>query len=170
MRRGLFIFGISLILISFVSAGWFSDFFNGNEITGYAIAEDCENVAALYHFDGNANDASDNSNDGTPNGVTSVTGKVGDAYSFDGGGSDIINFGSDSSLDDLGPMSLSMWVYLDSYVSNDRIITKGVAGSNGWALFVGSGSSKRLTFLNDWSGGMWLLVGVIRFQQGNGPM
>ena len=100
MRRG---FALSclvfVLLISFVSAGWFSDFFYGDGITGNAIVDDCSNVVALYHFDGDALDSSGNGNDGTENGgVTSVAGHIGSgAYSFDGV-DDFIDFPFDSSL------------------------------------------------------------------------
>jgi hypothetical protein len=41
-------------------------------------------LVAYYPFDGNADDLSGNKRHGTPHNVTSVTGKIGDAYSFNG--------------------------------------------------------------------------------------
>jgi len=74
------------------------------------------NLVAHYPFDGNANDTSGNSNDGTVNGATITTDRFGNtdsAYSFDGI-DDYIDFGSDSNFPALdGPVSVSLWAKID---------------------------------------------------------
>ena len=121
------IFLLGILLISFVSAGWFSDFFDkfSGGITGNAITNDCTNVVGLYHFDGDANDSSGNGNDGVVNGATLTTGKIGSgAYSFDGV-DDYVNVPFDSllNLPDSGG-SIVLWLNIDNSVvlgQNERL-------------------------------------------------
>ncbi|GBE19284.1 protein metal binding site [archaeon BMS3Abin17] len=68
-KRGTFALFLFVILMNFVSAD---------------ITTDCSDVVALYHFDGNADDSSWNGNDGAVNGATLTSGKLGQAYEFDG--------------------------------------------------------------------------------------
>ena len=57
-------------------------------ITGNAVADpDYPNLVAYYHFDSNANDATGHEHGGNINGATLVTGKFGNAYSFNGASS-----------------------------------------------------------------------------------
>ena len=117
MKRGIIlILIICLLSVSFVSAGFFSDIFDkitGKTITGYAIAEDCTNVVALYHFDGNANDDSGNGNDGINNGATFNTGKLGQGAVFDGV-NDYVDAGNDNSLKLNNDFTVSVWVKPES--------------------------------------------------------
>ena len=112
-RARVLILGICFILlISFVSAGWFSDFFDkfSGGITGNAITNDCTNVVGLYHFDGDASDSSGNGNDGVVNGATQTTGHLGSgAYSFDGV-DDYVDLGTNNNLFSSSDFSVSVWV------------------------------------------------------------
>ena len=189
MRRCLvlscFVF---VLLISFVSAGWFSDFFG---ITGNAIIDDCSNVVGLYHFDGNANDDSGNSNDGINNGATSVTGKVGSgAYSFDGVDDYILTsntFNLDSSY------SISFWmkpsVTFDGNSVGDNFLFQSsgdVFKFNGFAslkmqsdtpnngkfefIFYDGGSYPSVaTSQNVWNAGIWYFISTV-FDDANNVM
>lgn len=65
------------------------------------------NLVAYYPFNGNANDASGNGNNGIVNGATLTTGIAGQAYSFDGV-SNYINCGNFGSLYNQG--TISFWM------------------------------------------------------------
>jgi len=87
-RRVLIICLLALLLISFVSAGFFSDFLDKitkKSITGNAVTDDCTNILGLYHLDGNADDSSDAGNDGTIVGSPSfISGQINQGISFTG--------------------------------------------------------------------------------------
>ena len=63
---------------------------------------------AHYEFEGNANDSTDNNNDGTVTGATYVTGKYGQALSFDGI-DDYVTVPDDSTLDIDSAITLESW-------------------------------------------------------------
>jgi len=70
----------------------------------------CEDMLALYHFDGDADDASGIGNDGTVNGATfTASGKFGGAYSFDGSNDHIAADNVDDMITDY-PLTISAWV------------------------------------------------------------
>lgn len=75
-------------------------------------------LAAYYPFDGNANDASGNGNNGTVTGNASLTtGIYGQGYAFDGLSSRI-NVGSNPSLDNLSSVTYSAWINIQGYSKN----------------------------------------------------
>ena len=74
-------------------------------------------LIAYWPFNGNANDVSGNSNNGTPNGVTLTAdrfGKSSAAYDFSGAGTNILVSGSSSfnSLELGGSVTVSAWINL----------------------------------------------------------
>ncbi len=74
-----------------------------------------ESLVAYYPFNGNANDESENGNDGVVLGATLCTDRFGNqdaAYTFDGQ-DDYINIGNNASLEITGDMSISVWVQMD---------------------------------------------------------
>lgn len=76
----------------------------------------------LWHFEGNADDTSGNGNNGTVNGATLVTGRVGnEAYSFDGS-NDYITAPSALSLQITGNISIAAWIKADSYSQYESIV------------------------------------------------
>ncbi len=75
----------------------------------YEPSSNC--LVAYYPFNGNANDASSNSNNGTVNGATSTTDRFGisnKAYSFNGT-SDFIEVPNSASLSILNSISMAAW-------------------------------------------------------------
>jgi len=86
-----------------------------------------DSLAGWWSFDGNANDASANSNDGTVTGAilsTDRNGNSNSAYDFDGVDDHII-IPSDPSLSS-DSISISCWIYPNSISSNfSSIIKKG---------------------------------------------
>jgi len=72
-------------------------------------------------------DESGNGNDGTMTNMEPATdwvsGRNQGALDFDGG-DDYVNMGSDSSIDDLGPMTISLWTYINSGGSGEAFISK----------------------------------------------
>ena len=84
-------------------------------LTCRAVKED--SLKGYYPLDGNANDASGNSNNGIVSGATLAAGKIGQAYSFDGT-NDGITIANTDQLSITGNMSFGMWIYLTAYPSN----------------------------------------------------
>ena len=81
MRGKGFLLGfVFLLVVSFVSAGWFGDFFG--KITGNVVSED--NLVGYWNFEDNVLDSSGNGNNGVNNGASFVEGKVGRGLNFDG--------------------------------------------------------------------------------------
>jgi hypothetical protein len=70
-------------------------------------------LAAYYPFDGNANDASGNGNNGVTNGVTVVAGKFGDAFYFEG--NDYVEVPHSTSLN-LTSRTYSAWIKFSAAV------------------------------------------------------
>lgn len=74
-----------------------------------------DGLVAYYPFNGNADDESVNTNNGTVHGATLTTDRFGNAnsaYSFDGL-DDYIMISSSSSLDIRGNLTISAWVQSD---------------------------------------------------------
>lgn len=132
----------------------------------------------LDETNGNAID-SHGTNDGTVNGATQgVTGKIGNAYSFDGI-DDYVNIGNDNSLEftDSNAFTLSAWVNLGQIDSSNReIIRRWEAGqtqyilrktsANVFEIIWNDGSTKRITSTFTLSAGQWYHV-VGTFEIGN---
>jgi uncharacterized protein (TIGR02145 family) len=103
-------------------------------------------LVGYWPFNGNANDASGNGNNGTVNGATLTTdrfGNVGRAYSFNGSTGNInnINLGYDTSicLKPNKPLSISFW-YLAN--SDGAIISKYQNGDAGQStIYIGESST-----------------------------
>jgi len=107
-------------------------------------------LVAWYPFSGNANDFTDNNNNGTVNGATLTTDRFGNpssAYSFDGVSNNIL-IHSDTNLAPYGKSNytVSLWVkYLgDGYLMQIFTGTNGTNISN-YDLAVGS---SKLSFIN----------------------
>ncbi len=105
-----------------------------------------------------AKDRSGNNNNGTITGATKAQGKIGQGLQFDGV-NDVVNAGSGTTLANLGPMSLSAWIYprtKGECGGNEcgTIVDKTGNATNGWKLAIGdnSGSDRRLRFTADTSG------------------
>ncbi|QRK11284.1 DUF1593 domain-containing protein [Archangium violaceum] len=91
------------------------------------------------------------------NGPVWTSGKTGNAIQFDGV-DDRVNLGNPEHLRFTGAMTLSAWVWIDSFTSSGRIINKqGGGGSRGWSLNIESGgyasfqiatSSTTLVYIN----------------------
>ena len=85
-------------------------------------------LVAHYPFNGNANDESGNSNDGTVNGATLTNDRFGNAnsaYLFDGT-DDIIEVLRSSSIEPASSISISLWALIDSSETGnfERILSK----------------------------------------------
>ncbi|MCX6760062.1 MAG: LamG domain-containing protein, partial [Candidatus Nealsonbacteria bacterium] len=81
---------------------------------------------AYYPFEGNANDASGNGNNGTVYGATLTTdGKIGQGYSFDGE-NDYIDVGG-TNFNPQGPLTVSVWAKPNLWcgLGYNPLVTKG---------------------------------------------
>ena len=90
--------------------------------TDTVCTRECFDAAACYPFDGNANDISGNSFNGTTHGVTLATGRKGDtnsSYYFGGyksGNPDYIDLPTLQSINNTEEISISMWLKVDASV------------------------------------------------------
>lgn len=88
-----------------------------------------------------AADSSDNILNGTlTNGpVWTTGGHLNNCLSFDGT-DDYVNLNNPSQLQLTGAMTLTAWVYIDTFTTNGKIITKcATSGARGWELGLESG-------------------------------
>ena len=96
-------------------------------LSGMAIAGLSDGLMAYYAFNGNANDESGNGNNGTVNGATLTTDRLGNAnnaYSFDGE-DDYIKVPNSPSIDVAGnTISITAWVYWTGSVPSGYIVDK----------------------------------------------
>jgi hypothetical protein len=119
-----------------------------------------------------ASDSSGNNITGTlTNGPVWATGKIGNALQFDGS-NDYVALGTPAALQITGAMTLSAWVYIDTFTTNGRIIAKQGGSSarcwslnvesNGVAAFqIASNSSTLVIVSSAISSGQWVhLTGV----------
>jgi len=104
-----------------------------------------------------AGDSSGQGNTGTlaasPGTPTWTTGKIGQGLSFDGV-DDYVDSGTASVLDDLGPVSISAWIYPRSEGESGvgAIVTKDTALTSGyWLLRMYSAGINSLSFIKNYS-------------------
>src|SRR3989344_2227598 len=119
-------------------------------------------LVGMWSFNGpdltttTAYDRSGQGNNGTlTNGPVPAAGTIGQALNFDGV-NDYINVGSGSSLDNLGPMTASAWIYAKSSGEGGltgRIFDKCMTGgsNNCWIFYQTTGGVGGLTFYVDGS-------------------
>lgn len=106
------------------------------------------NTSAIYHFDGNANDASGNNNNGTVTGATLVGGRFGQAYSFDGT-DDYIEIAYAASLANTTAFTLAGWFNFNDFAENKRLanmFTNETANNRrGWIWSMNTGPNFNIT-------------------------
>lgn len=116
-------------------------------------------LVAYYPFNGNANDASGNTNHGTVQGnVTLTTDRFGNsnkAYSFPGNPNSFIDCGNNPTIQVRGALSLSAWIYMDGGAINPRILQySGQSGNGGYAAFVdGTSNTNRILHATNYNNG-----------------
>ncbi len=149
MKREFVFCFVFVCLVGFVSAGFFSDFFDGfgDGITGHAvITEDCSDVVGLYHFDGDAEDSSGKGNNGSVVGASSVDGKVGSgAFEFDGVGG-YVDVAQTSGLPVYSPSnsySISLWFNNANELSNRVLFSESSTTSATPIFILGTGYKSR---------------------------
>jgi hypothetical protein len=107
---------------------------------------------AYYTLNEASGDALDSvaGNDGTPSGVTyGATGKIGDAYTFDGindyvSMGDVLDFNYDEEF------SISAWVKCDTLLRLNTIAAKleGASNYRGWQFYIASDNKINLAFID----------------------
>ena len=111
---------------------------------------DMTNNAVLYHLNGNANDTSGNTQNGTEVGSpTYAAGQIGQAISLDGTTGQYISVANSPTVTITGNMSIAAWVNMD--LTGDgfqRIVGKATGGSGfgGYALYVNTNGQPRVAF------------------------
>lgn len=112
-------FWILLLIWGYVISGF------ATAATRYGENHPDVDTAALYHFEGNANDETSNNNDGTLYGPTASYGLLGQAYDFDGN-NDYITVPDDNSLDISGNITIEFWIKLtQGSETYPDVLTKG---------------------------------------------
>ena len=112
-----------------------------NVSSGSACTPPPANMVSWWPGDGNANDIQGSNNGALQNGATFGTGKVGQAFSFDGM-DDFVDVQPNSNLDLRGALSIDAWVN-PSNLSGDRgIVEKTVGGgvNTQYSLYLQGGS------------------------------
>lgn len=94
-------------------------------------AENDDELVAFYSFEGNAEDSTDNNNDGVVTGPTSTTGIIGSAYQFNGIEGERIRVPDDTSLDFSNAFTLAGWFNFGDDIGSARLIAK--EGVFGWS-------------------------------------
>jgi len=79
----------------------------------FTFADYSNGLVGYWPMDTNANDYSNNINNGTIFSATPITGKVGNAYDFNGSTS-YINIPNSSTVDITGNLTIQAWVKRDS--------------------------------------------------------
>ena len=96
-------------------------------ILAIALSQNCwADLVAHYTFDGNADDASGNDNDGTVYGATLTTDRFGaanSAYSFDGI-NDYIRVADAPELDGMDELTVSLWINISTANHEAELLNK----------------------------------------------
>ncbi len=105
------------------------------------------NLQGYWPLNGNANDESSNTNNGTlQNAPSSVPGKFGTAYDFNGS-TQYISIPDDNSLDITGALTILAWVKFSApTTAQDVILTKGNNNSFGALVYTLNVNSNKLQF------------------------
>jgi len=109
MKRKLFLLIITIVFL----------------VAGAVQAIISNGLVAYFPFNGNANDASGNNNDGIVVGAQLTSdryGKANSAYAFYGNGS-YVDCGNGTSLNLTGSITISLWIYPEN-LSTGRILSK----------------------------------------------
>lgn len=109
-----------------VDTDFFIYFGNDSQTTDQSSSSTWDNnYQVVLHMD-DVNDATSNSNDGTNNGSTSTTGKIGNARNFTtAGGNDFISIADDPTLDITGDITISAWININNFGDVPDLVTKG---------------------------------------------
>ena len=106
-------------------------------------------LAGYWKLDGNALDISGNGNNGTITGAVFVPGVIGQALSFSSS-TDIVDCGTSDTLLPAGsPVSISLWIYLNtaSPLGNQRyLVHRGIFAGAGGGLYIGPGNGIGMDF------------------------
>jgi hypothetical protein len=146
LKKGVLILFMLLILVSSVSASWWSDLFGG------AVYSD--NLVVHLDFDKNIYDQSSHSNDGNRHGdafVSPVGAKSGNSINFDGV-RDNVEIYYDDSLDvsKTNSFTMSVWIYSNEYGSDaNSIAGQWDSGEKRvWRVFVDKDTNKLVVSLS----------------------
>lgn len=109
-----------------VDTDFFIYFGNSSQSIDQSVSTTWDNNYQLVlHLD-DFEDATSNNNDGTNNGTTGTTGKIGNARQFStAGADDFISVTDDASLDISGNITLSAWININNFGDTPDLITKG---------------------------------------------
>jgi len=90
------------------------------------------NYIGVWHMDNSLIDATGKGNNGTSTGTSPTPGEIGNCRSFNGT-SDYITIANESNFDvpTNGKLTISTWIYVNSYTGNVQFINKG---ANAWRL------------------------------------
>ena len=123
-------------------------------------------LVAYYPFNGNANDASGNGNNGVVNGATLTSdrnGNVGKAYSFNGANISVPH-NSNFGIIQTGQETISLWAFLEGAQTTQHLIGKRPNGAQSfnWQMSFNYGANQGLTFSGGIPGNTYGLVSNYR--------
>ena len=118
--------------------------------SGSSDTFDMTDNAVLYHLNGNANDTSGNTQNGTEVGSpTYTTGQIGQAISLDGTTGQYVSVANSPVVTITGNMSIAAWVNMDlTGDTYQRVVGKstGSSGAGGYALYIHTDGQPRVAF------------------------
>jgi len=123
-------------------------------------------LVAYYPFNGNANDASGNGNNGVVNGATLTSDRNGNpnsAYSFNGANISIPH-NSNFGIIQTGQETISLWAFLEGAQTTQHLIGKRPNGAQSfnWQMSFNYGANQGLTFSGGIPGNTYGLVSNYR--------
>jgi hypothetical protein len=129
MKKGVgltfvLVFILLILFMSFVSAGFFSDFWN--RLSGKAINSPDSALVGWWKLDGDVSDSSGEGNDGVLTGGNYVDGKIGQGVEFDGDKDNVLR--SSINIPEENDFTFSIWAYVKDDTQYNSL---GFAGSSG---------------------------------------
>jgi hypothetical protein len=116
-------------------------------------------LVGYWSFNGNANDDSNNGNNGTLNGSVSLStdrfGNINSSYSFPGISDSYIDCGNSATLQIVGALTISGWFYMEGGTINPRILNFESGSSlGGYTVFVdGTSNTNRIIHATNFNDG-----------------
>ena len=116
---------------------------------------------ASYNAENNADDALNTYNGIARNGLTYSTGKIGNAFLYNGTGSDVLV--PDTTLKLTGSFTVSAWVYQTSRPSNTWLFYsypfQAGAGQRGWGLLIETTGRVAVYYVDRYAGNRYMSTG-----------
>lgn len=139
------------------------DYFQISELPPPECVTPPSGLVSWWSGEDNANDIQNNNHGTLQNGATFATGKIGQAFSFDGV-DDFVVIPHSMSLNPTNALSLEAWIYINQYTFIPAIVSKGNVGNYFESYSLAISDDGRLLFVlnrNGTSSGRSFVMGPI---------